>query len=169
MSTSRKASSPFDGKDCPVFKNLGCMMQWHPRIPEDKLPLWLKEYIVTHFIGTEPIEVSHLVHLLFHDQFQDPVDRSMILSSLHIGNTLAVLTPDKGTVVSALMFVEYCKEPCNNAIVLFLATDPSFLCIGMASLLLDIKGQKSFKSQRVPLITSTEIRTMRNPLCPWIQ
>ena len=70
---------------------------------------------MTHFIGTEPMEVSHLVHLRFHDQFQDPVDLSMILPSLRIGNTLAVLTPDKGTVVSALRFVEYCKEPCHHS------------------------------------------------------
>jgi hypothetical protein len=52
--------------------------------------------------------------------------------------TLAVLTPDKGMVVSALTFVECCKEPCNITIILFLATNPSFMCVGMASLLLDL-------------------------------
>ena len=138
MSTGRKASVPFDGRYFPVFKDLGCMMQWHPRIPEDKLPLWLKEYVVTHFIGVEPMELNHLVHLLFHDHFQDPVDRLMILLSLRLCNTLAVSTPDKGTVIYALMFVECCKEPCNIAIVLILATDPSFVCVGMGSLLLDL-------------------------------
>ena len=34
--------------------------------------------------------------------------------------------------------MECCKEPCNIAIILFLAIDPSFVCVGTSSLLLDL-------------------------------
>ena len=119
ISTGQKACVPFDGKYYPVFKNLGCIMQWHPCIPEDKLPLWLKEHIVTHFIGTEPMETRHFVHLLFHDHFQEPVDRPMIQPSLHIGNTLAVLTPDKGAngciCVDACGMLQGTLQHCNHS------------------------------------------------------
>jgi hypothetical protein len=109
-------SDPFDGHDCPVFKKLGSMIQWHPRISEGKFPIWLKDYNVVHFIGTEPTAHSHSVHILFHEQFQDTDDRFMILSCLCIGHTIALFTPDNELAVSALTFV----HSANCAIVLFL-------------------------------------------------
>jgi hypothetical protein len=55
---------PFDKKDCPVFKDLSLMVKWHPRIPENELPLWLVDYEVGHFTGTDPSSQSHAVHCL---------------------------------------------------------------------------------------------------------
>ena len=134
MSSLLNKSDPFDGKDCPVFKKLGSMTQWHPRIPEDKFPIWLKDYVVVHFQGTDAPASSHSVHLLFHEQFQDTQDRSMILPCLRIGHTIALFTPDKGLAVSALSFVQY----ANFAIVLFFATHNYFQCTGHGEFLLDL-------------------------------
>jgi hypothetical protein len=108
-------SDPFDGHDCPVFKKLGSMIQWHPCISEEKFPIWLKDYNVVHFSGTQPTAHSHSVHILFHEQFQDTDDCSMILPCLRIGHTIALFTPDNGLAVSALTFV----QAANCAIVLF--------------------------------------------------
>ena len=111
----RNGSDPFDGHDCPVFKKLGSMIQWHPHIPKDKFPIWLKDYNVVHFMGTEPTAHSHSVHILFHEQFQDAVDGSMILPCLRIGHTISLFTPDNGLAVSAITYVRLPQYVWRNS------------------------------------------------------
>ncbi len=57
---------PFDKKDCPVFKKLSLMVKWHPRIPENELPLWLVDYEVGNFTCADPSSQSHAVHHLHY-------------------------------------------------------------------------------------------------------
>jgi hypothetical protein len=119
LMTNLNGSDPSDGHDCPSFKKLRSMIQWHPCISEDKFPIWLKDYDVVHFMGTEPTAHSHSVHILFHEQFQDTDDRSMILPCLRIGHIIiASFTPDNGLAGLALTFV----ESANCAIVISLDT-----------------------------------------------
>jgi hypothetical protein len=118
----------------PGIQEARINVQWHPRIPKDKFPIWLKENNVVHFIGTEPTAHSHSVHILFHEQFQDAVDRYMILPCLRIGHTIALFTPDNGLAVSAITYV----ESVTRAIVLFFATHNWFQCIGHGAFLLDL-------------------------------
>jgi hypothetical protein len=131
---------PFDKKDCPVFKKLSLMVKWHPRIPENELPFWLVDYEVGHFTGTDPSSQSHAVHCLYFSLFKNETDRSMMVPALCKGETLAVFTADQKITASALSFAA-----CSSAVVVFfLATDPSFWTIGMASFLLNLLYHKIY-------------------------
>jgi hypothetical protein len=118
----------------PVFKNFKSMIEWSPIIPKDQVPSFLEDYQVVRFEGTEPRKVSELVHRLYHTRFTDDHDRSEILPSLQIGETLAILTSDQRIPVAAVTFVE---RSCAVAIF-FLCTSLKFECMGMGSLLLSL-------------------------------
>jgi hypothetical protein len=58
---------PFDGLPRPARKNMIEMMKWHQRIPPDKLPTFVNEYRIQHFIGAEKKDnAMETVYELYH-------------------------------------------------------------------------------------------------------
>jgi hypothetical protein len=102
------------------------LLKLHPRIPKNDLPSVLTDYIVVHFSGGEQLthDVARLYFLTF---VPDKVDRNMVFPSLRLGETLAVLTPDRKSAVTALTSVECSGE----VVILFLASLPLFQSTGM--------------------------------------
>lgn len=117
-----------------MFKDFKSMIEWSPIIPKDQVPSFLEDYQVVRFKGTEPRKVSHLVHRLYHTRFLDEHDRSKILPSLRVGETLAILTSDQTIPVAAVTFVE---RSCA-VVIFFLCTSLNFESTGMGSLLLSL-------------------------------
>jgi GNAT superfamily N-acetyltransferase len=122
------------GKYCFTnYLRFGSELALHPRIPdEDDLPSFLNDYCVVHFAGNE--ELNHYVARFFFLIFTPEVDRNMVFPSLSLGETLAILTPDRKTVVAALTYV----KSSGDAVILFFATSPLFQRTGMGSFLLSL-------------------------------
>ena len=72
---------PFDDLPRPAMKNMIEMMKWHQRIPPNKLPTFLNEYRIRHFIGAEKKDdAMKTVYELYHTIFDDPIDRKEFLA-----------------------------------------------------------------------------------------
>jgi hypothetical protein len=121
------------------FQKFSSLLKLHPRIPENDLPSFLTAYVVVHFAGE--VELIHDVARFFFVMFTPYVDRNMAFPSLRLGETLAILTPDRKTVVAVLTFVE-CS---GDVVIFFLATLPLFQGTGMGWFLLSLLYDTVYK------------------------
>ena len=77
--------------------------------------------------------------------FIGEVDRNMVFTSLRLGGTLAILTPDRKTFVATLTFV----ERSGDVVILFFATLHSFQSTGMGWFLLSLLYNKVYTQLKV--------------------
>ena len=134
---SVKGIHSFDGEESPAYKS---MVQWHPCITKRASPTWLHDYYIVCFVGAASLsDVGHLVHSLYHSQFDEYSDLQSMLPALHKGETIAVLNREKTDAISAITLM----AQSNSAVVLFLATSTDYSSLGMASFCFPCRTKQS--------------------------
>jgi Acetyltransferase (GNAT) domain len=129
-------TDPFEGLKFPRYKKFADVIKWHPRIPHDMLPHFLNDYWVVHHNKNTP-NITNAVYTLYHNVFRDWTDRKEIMPALRKGETIAVLTEDKSTVISAITFL----ATQTSVVILFLCTSEYYRMTGMASFLFSLMYQ----------------------------
>ena len=96
----KKVKDYNDNKNFSTFRKMITLVEWHPRISNNELPLWLADYEVLHFKSPDRTSDSDAVHRLFFTSFEDMNDHTTIVPAISKGETFAVFTPDRRKAVS---------------------------------------------------------------------